>query len=424
MSLAPTAHALALMAVALLAAHLLAAAARRVGQPAVVGEIAAGLLLGPFLMALLGPERAAAVFPPGVLAALDVCAQLGLIGFMFLLGQHLRAHRSEVRPRDWLPVAVGSFTLPFAAGAGAALLFGATLTGHAGIGVASVLFFGLAVAITAVPVLFRILTDTGMHDTRLGRTAMSAAVATDGLAWMVLLGILVLAGTSSPGDLRGRAAALAVFVAVLALAVRPVFGRLGRLVDAGRLTSLMMLAALVVGSVGVAVLADVIGLHFAFGAVAFGIAVPAGSVSVQAACRTMNEFTVSVLLPIFFVSVALKISFGTATGAGTAAVAIVAIVLIAMGSKFAGVLLAWRVRRGSWSTGVRLGVLMNCRGLTELIVADVGLRAGLIDRTGFAVLVVTALVTTAATVPLLRLADRRAGRPDGADRPAVERAPA
>ncbi|MEV6602110.1 cation:proton antiporter [Actinoplanes sp. NPDC051346] len=391
-----------LLAVALIlvVSHVLGELMRRIGQPPVLGEIIGGIIIGKSVFGLLWPEAGAWVFQPAVLDSLNKVAQLGLVVFMFLLGCELRTDRIERRGTVAALVAGGTI-LPLVAGVGIAFLTRSQFQGTSS-SATFVLYFGLALAITAVPVLARILVDLEMEHTRVGVLALSSAAAADGVAWILLT--LILADRSgSMAQSIGYAVALVAFMMVC---VRPALAAVVSRVHAER--PLMMI--LVTGAIAFAGLTQLMHLHPVVGAFLFGVAVPRDSPIIERVSQQLQGFTLMVLLPLLFTSVGLSMSIGLLGSDIGHWLLFLAVLAVALVTKVVG---TWVAARGVGlprQEALQLGALMNCRGVTEIVVASIGLQAGVINELAFTVLVLVAVVTTAVTKPVMRrlLSDRDA----------------
>jgi len=375
-------------------ARLLGAGARLIGQPAVVGEIVAGIVLGP---TLLGDPIGGELFPADLRPMLKGLADVGLVLFMFVVGLELDRRLVRGRGRIAVGVSLGSTLLPFGLGCLAALWLapdhdrGRTLP--------FVLFFSAAVSATAFPVLARILTDRQMHRTRLGGLALACAAVVDVLTWTVLAVAVAIAGAG--GSDPWRVALAAPFALVMFLGVRPLLRRLVPVHErAGRLTP-DLLAVVLAGLFASAWAAEWMHVHFIFGAFLFGAVMPrAGAERLNhEILQRLEQLTVLLLLPMFFVVAGMSVDLTALEASGVGALAV--ILLVAIGGKLGGAYAAARLQRIPGRQAAALAALLNTRGLTEIVILSVGLDEGVLDTELYSLMVVTALVTTAMTGPLL-----------------------
>jgi Kef-type K+ transport system membrane component KefB len=372
------------LAFIIVCAHAAGAVARRIGQPQVVGEIVIGVLLG---QVLLGSSLAGALFPADVRLALQPLADLGLVLFMFGVGYELD-HRLVRQPAA-VSVAAGSTLLPFLLGAGLAGWLAARHQHHRSL--AFVLFIGIAMSVTAFPVLARIVADRGIAGTPVGALALSSAAAGDVAAWSLLAVVISLAG--------GRPAWLTLLAvpAVLAmiLLIRPLLATLLR-----RRTGLPAFTVLAAGLLLSAAGTELLGLHFIFGAFLFGAICPRQPAELQA--EVVDRLTTvggQLLLPVFFVVAGFQLDL---TGVDLSDMGeLAAILTVAVGGKLAGAYLPAAAHGLPRRHAAALAVLMNTRGLTEIVVLSIGLRAGILDHQLYTLMVIMALATTAMTGPLL-----------------------
>ncbi|MFE3764747.1 cation:proton antiporter [Streptomyces sp. NPDC059104] len=389
------------VAVVVLACGVGGAGARRVGQPAVVGEIAVGILLGPSLLGWVWPQGQRWLLPGDVLPYLGVLGDLGLVAFMFLVGLELDLGLLRGQGRAVVLVSQAGVWVPWALGALLALgLYGSFAP--EGVGRAEfVLFVAVALSVTAFPVLARILTEQGLHGTPVGALAMACAAVVDVVAWCLLAVVVAVAGGGGAGVGSGRALAAGAFVAGMWWGVRPLLARVVGRWSCGAGGGGGVLAGLFGGLCLAAYTTDVLGVHALFGAFVFGAVVPRGVKAVERAAERIREFAVPLLLPLFFVGSGLRTDVGALAGGGVwlwAAVVPAVAVVAKWGGATGAALLAGRNREEA----VLLGALMNCRGVTELVVLDIGLGLGVIGVELFTVLVLMALVTTAMTGPVVR----------------------
>ncbi|WP_444950037.1 cation:proton antiporter [Micromonospora ureilytica] len=392
------------VAVILLFCKLVSWLLGKVGQPPVVSEMLAGVLLGPSLLGLLWPGAQAALFPAPLLPILYVVGQVGLVLFMFQAGYAFTSHRVT-----GLAGTAGAVSL---AGVAAPLVLGILLVvGMAGfvpirtdgvsLGV-SAAFVGVALAITAFPMLARIITERGHTGTRHGLLALASGAIDDMVAWIMLAAVLAFA-SGSVGPALVCAGGALLFGAALWLGGRRVAGFvMGLPGDRARLLGTVALLFLV------AWYTDEIGLYAVFGAFAVGVVMPRSG-KTDKVVDTLTPIAATVFLPLFFTYSGLRTEFallGNLAVLGFAA----ACVAVAIVGKFGACWAAARMRGEPNGVALRVGALMNARGLMQLIALNVGLEAGIVNPSLFTVLVVVALVTTLMTTPLLTWIERREAR--------------
>ncbi|MFC0542901.1 cation:proton antiporter domain-containing protein [Kutzneria chonburiensis] len=393
----PVAHFLLALAVIVVVCRLLAGVARRFGQPPVVGEILGGIVLGPSVLAPLWPAGSAWLLTPTVIGSVTVVGQLGLVTFLFLLGSEARLENPRADGRVVAGIAAGSMLLPFAGGVGIAALGQPLIAGSNQHPVAFLLAFGLAMSITAMPVLARILVDMGMDTSRIGRIAMACAAIGDGTAWLALTLILALSGLAGNSGPLTTIVLVAGLVILTFVVVRPLLAWLVRRIGDRALPLVIACAA------AYAACTQIIGLHAAVGAFLFGLLLPRHEALVERVRRQLYGFTEIVLLPLFFATVGLSTVITSVTGSADGWLLLAAVVLVATVTKFVGAGGGARLAGLPARESLRVGTLMNCRGVTELIVASICLQYHVVNTLGFTILVLMALLTTAMTGPLLRL---------------------
>ncbi|MEV6684117.1 cation:proton antiporter [Streptomyces sp. NPDC051130] len=399
-------HFLLAVAVILLAAYAGGLLADRLGQPRVVGEICAGLALGPTVLGRFAPGAAQWLFPSGVLPMLDGLAQMGLVLFMFGVGRELTGMRLRGTGAQALLVSQASLLVPFAAGTAAAVPLVGRFTGRAGDPVAFVLFVGCALSVTAFPVLARILTDLGLTRTRQGQLSLFAAAVGDGVIWLVLTGILADLHGSGPVGVLWNGLIAGVVTVVFLGPLRKGLARWARSrPDAGEggqgdATTMVLLTIAIAAT---ATLTTLIGVHQLIGAVLVGLAWPSGRAREARVAERLSNAAKSVLLPFFFFGFGLTIDLGALRFDRISVLALVVLLVLGVVSKTAGPALCAFLTGMPGRSALTLGVLLNARGLTELVVLQIGYQAGIIDRQMLSLLTIVALVTTMMTRPLLRL---------------------
>ncbi|MGC4004152.1 MAG: cation:proton antiporter [Pirellulales bacterium] len=400
-------HVLVALVAVIVVGNLLGRLCQLIGQPRVIGEILAGIALGPSLLGVVWPEAQAFLLPgpdvdPGkqVFAALQIISQLGVILYMFLVGLELNGARLRHQAHAAVAISHASILLPFTLGAALALWLHADLA-PAGVSFTSfALFLGTAMAITAFPVLARILTDRKMEKTPLGVLALGCAATDDVTAWCILAVVVGIAG-SDPGQGPVTILWASVYVAAMLLIVRPFAARWLRRFEAAPLTPIA--TAIVLAAVLASALAtEAIGIHAIFGAFLLGAIIPADSRAASEFHAKLHDAATILLLPAFFALTGMRTRIALVEGWENWLICGVVVATATVG-KFAGSLFAARAMGMTWRDSGVIGALMNTRGLMELIVLNVGLDLGVISPTLFAMMVVMALATTLMTAPLLRL---------------------
>jgi Kef-type K+ transport system membrane component KefB len=388
------------LALIIVVSGLFAVLARKLRQPAVVGEIVAGLALGPSLLGALPGHLDQVLFPADVRALLTPIAQLGLVLFMFLIGFELDPAHIRGSGRTLAFTAVASIVVPFGLGLGLGVVLHPW---HGSVGTLSFgLFTGTAMAITAFPVLARLLAEHGLTRQRTGVLAMVCAAVNDVVAWCLLAVVVTIVAATGPGNVTRMVLGLAGYAAVILLVVRPGLRRViaalrGRR-NAGPVLFVIVVAGLLLSSWATAVT----GLHPVFGAFVFGALLPRAEIREVAPDipRQVGRLNV-ILLPVFFVTTGLSANVRGLGWNGLAEVA--AVVVVACVGKFAGAGVIAFARQHTVRDALILGALLNTRGLTELIVLGIGLQVGVLDQRMFTVMVLMAVLTTVIASPLLRL---------------------
>ena len=389
-------HILFVLGAVILLGRALARLLRPLHQPPVIGEVLAGILLGP---SLLGTRLAERILPPEAAAALAVVAALGVILFMFLVGLELDIASLRSRARAAVAISHAGIVVPFGLGAGLAVWLHPRLAAGDVALTTFALFIGVAMAITAFPVLARILTDHGLERTPLGVLALGVAAVGDVTAWCLLAIVVGLARAEVGGTLVVVGGAVA-FVAVMLLVTRPLLARLSD--RAPRRLSEGSVAAVFAALFACALIADRIGIHAIFGAFLFGAVMPHDGPVARFFERGMRLTVTVFLLPAFFAYTGMRTRIDLLSGGETWAICGL-IVLVATLGKLGGVYAGARAAGVERHEAAALGALMNARGLMELIVLNIGLEMGVISPTLFSMLVVMAIATTMSAAPLLRL---------------------
>ena len=380
-----------------LAGRLLAA----VGQPRVVGEMVAGLLLGPSVLGLLAPPVYLALFRAGSVRFLNALAQVGLLLFMFLVGLEINPRHLRERGHTAVLTSHASIAAPLFLGALLALPLFPRLAPVRVSFTDFALFVAAAMSVTAFPVLARILAERNLLHTRLGSIAIACAAVDDVSAWCILAGVVVLVRRGTAGvplwlTLGGSAA----YVVLMLTAGRAVLRRLAERLHARERLTQDMLAVVVVAALGSAWITERLGIHALFGAFLVGTIVPREEGLVRGLVARIEDVMLVLLLPLFFAYTGLRTRIGLIGGAGMWALCAL-VTTAAIAGKLGGTTLAARASGMSWRESASLGALMNTRGLMELVILNVGYDLGVISSPLFAMMVLMALVTTLMTTPLL-----------------------
>ena len=371
---------------------------RRFGQPPVIGELAAGIALGPSVLGALAPEFTAAIFTPTVSVAIGQIATVAILVFMFLVGLELDTTRLRQHARGVLRIASVSLLVPFTLGSVVALLLYPSWHGSVSNRLAFVIFGGTAMAITAMPVLTRILVDLRMLTTTIGTVAVGCAAIDDVVAW-TLLGFVVSL-TRGEGNLAVALVLTAAYVGGMLLVVRPLLAKAValRTLPGGRVGWILIVAGIAVLSGWVA---DLVGVHAVFGALVAGACVPRRPQILEGLEGPLRAIATP-LLPAFFILIGLRTEIGLMSGAAAWALTL-GIIACATAGKLGGSTLAARSVGFTWRDALMIGSLLNTRGLVELVALDIGRQLGILSPALFTMFVIMTFVTTLATVPLLQM---------------------
>jgi len=389
------------IAVILLAARTVGWLLRRFHQPQVVGEMLAGILLGPSLLGFVAPGASAALFPEESLPYLAAVSQVGVVIFMFLMGLEIEPERLRGRGRAAVMTSQAGILVPFVSGVILGLFLYSRLAPEGVDRTHFVLFMGTAMSITAFPVLARILDERGLANTSLGTMALASAAADDVAGWSILTVVVLLTRAQEVGvSVLTTLFGLVAFAAVLLLLARPLLQRMADAFARRGVLSNDLMALVLLLALGSAVASELVGVHALFGAFVLGVLVPRRSGFARALVEKMQDLVVVLLLPIFFALTGLRTHVGLLAGFemwGYCAL----VLLVAVAGKLGGVSAAGRLFGLSWRDAGALGALMNARGLVELVILNVGLEIGIISPSLFTMMVIMALVTTVITTPLL-----------------------
>jgi Kef-type K+ transport system membrane component KefB len=395
-------HVLLSLLVVILASRALGALFRHLHQPPVIGEVLAGVLLGPSLLGRISPGLQTFILPEQIAPQLGLLSQIGILLFLFLVGLELDSAQLRKKARATLFISHSSMVVPFLAGATLALwLYPSLSTREVGF-TNFALFMGISLCVTAFPVLARILSGRGMQKSPLGVIALACAAIDDVTAWCLFALIVAIARAETGGAALRTIVLGLLYVWFMLKLMRPVVRRLIAGESSQKRSYQHVTAAVLVGLFASALVTEAIGVHALFGAFLFGAIIPHDSLLARHLNHRLRDLVIVLFLPAFFSFTGLRMNIGLLQPSDLAYGA--AIIAVACAGKFGGGALAARGAGLPWRDACGLGILMNTRGLMELIVLHVGLDLGVISPRLFALLVIMAVVTTLATSPLLNLA--------------------
>lgn len=424
----PIARLLLQILVIVVAARLLGRLFKRMGQPAVIGEVAAGIALGPSLLGAALPEATAFIFPAPSLPGLQLLSQLGLILFLFIVGMEVDITALRNRAHSAVVVSHASIVAPFGLGMALALYLyqdfapdGVAFTPFA-------LFMGAALSITAFPVLARIIQERGLQETRVGALSITCAAVDDVTAWSALAVVVGIARVGAGWAGLGVALLAAVYVIFMLKVVRPMLARAAVVYASRENLGPGVVASVILLVLGSAYICELIGIHALFGAFLAGAIMPADSEIRRRMIEKLRDLTLLIFLPLFFAFTGLRTKIGL-LNTPELWIDCGIIIVIATVGKWVGSSLAARFVGESWRDSLALGALMNTRGLMELIVLNIGLELGVLSDEIFAMMVLMALATTFMAGPALTLIEKvfapvRPAPPAPAVQPAESASPA
>jgi Kef-type K+ transport system membrane component KefB len=394
-------HALLALAVIVVTARVAGALFACIGQPAVIGEVVGGILLGPSLLGRIAPGLYAFLLPAGITPFLTIYAQLGVILYMFVVGLNLDLSIIRKHGHVTLAISHASIIVPFLLGVTLALgMYPVLSTADVSFTVFA-LFLGVSLSVTAFPVLARILTDRKISRSRMGAVALTCAAVDDVTAWCLLALVVSIAHERTEDALRTVILTI-LFVAVVLGVVAPQVRKLLTRPDPTADLTRTELSIVFVAMLASAMTTEYIGIHGFFGAFVFGAVIPHGSRIAKDINHRLDDVVAILFLPAFFAFTGMRTQIGLVSGWGSWLLCGL-IIMVACIGKFGGTVIASRLAGLRWRDSAALGILMNTRGLVELIVLNIGLDLGVISPTLFTMLVIMALVTTFMTTPILHL---------------------
>jgi Kef-type K+ transport system membrane component KefB len=395
---------------------------RQVGQPAVIGEILAGIFLGPSLLGTLFPEAWAATFPLSSIGNLHSISTIGLSLFMFIIGMELDLTMLNRRIQTALFVSHASILIPFLLGV---LLSFELYSAFAQAGTRFLtfsLFMGVSMSITAFPVLARIIQERGLSRTQLGMLAITCAAIDDVSAWCVLAVVIAIAKAGNMSSAFLTIILASLYVLFMLKLARPYLAKLGKELSSDGHIRRSFVALAILSLLTSAFLAEIIGIHALFGAFLAGVSMPQDAKIRETLRNKIEDVSLLLFLPIFFAHTGLRTQIGLLTSDGLWKICGL-VIACAVAGKIFGTLFAARIMGQSWKNSLSLGALMNTRGLMELVVLNIGYDLGIITPALFVVLVLMAIFTTLMTGPLLGLIEhiwpdrQKAGKTNSIENP-------
>jgi len=389
----------------ILVARLFSWICRKIGQPSVIGEIAAGIVLGPSFVGMYFPEFSGFLFPEHSLGNLQFLSQIGLILFMFVVGMELDLKVLRHQAHEAVVVSHASIIIPFTLGMGLAYFIYGSFAPQ-GVSFTSFgLFLGISMSITAFPVLARIVQERGIHKTRMGTVVITCAAADDISAWSLLAAVIAIVKAGSFLSSLPTMLMAIGYVLIMLKLVRPFLKRVGDLHASRENLNKPVVAIFFLVLVLSSYATEIIGIHALFGAFMAGAIMPDNQKFKQIFIEKVEDVALVLLLPLFFVYTGLRTQIGLLDDPYLWKICGV-VILVAVTGKFAGSALAAKFIGQSWKDSLSIGALMNTRGLVELVALNIGYDLGVMTPEIFAMLVIMALVTTFMTSPALHLIDK------------------
>ena len=375
---------------------------KKIGQPAVIGEIVAGIVLGPSILGSYFPEITQFLFPAASLGTLNFLSQIGLILFMFIIGMELDLKAIGKQAYDAVVISHASIIIPYTLGMGLAYFIYQEYAPAGTSFLSFSLFMGIAMSITAFPVLARILKEKGLTRSKLGAMALTCAAADDLSAWCILAAVIALVKSGSSISVLYTISLAIIYVLLMLKVVRPALKRLEHVYHNRETKRTAVMAFLFVMLIVSSYVTSIIGIHSLFGAFMAGVIMPASFDFRKIVTDKIEDISILLLLPLFFVITGLRTQVGL-LNAGNLWITFGWILLVAVTGKFGGSALAAKIVGQSWRDSLSIGVLMNTRGLMQLIVLNIGYDLGILSPEIFAMMVLMAMVTTFMTGPALDL---------------------
>lgn len=403
-SLNPLIHILLGLLIIIITSRLFNLVLRYFYQPSVISEMIAGIAIGPSFFGLFFPETYNYIFPDSIIPYFGNISQLGIVLYMFIVGLEVDFTKLKKTNKSIVAIAKASIIIPFTLGA----LLALWLYDYQGFHSAKMnnftvfaLFIGISMSITAFPVLARILTDQKLQKSTLGGLAMTCAAVNDVVAWCLLAIIIGITQTFVSSAIVTIFSTLA-FIIIMLIFIKPLLQQLSHYICRHNYTAEQQIALVFIGILTSALMAEYIGIHAIFGAFLLGVITPRDNIIIEKMSHHLQEIVTVIFLPTFFAYIGLKTQINLIGGIENWLLCMVIVVIATLG-KFGGTYFTARLFDINHNTAARLSILMNTRGLVELVVLNIGLEAGIITPQLFTILVIMAIITTCTTGPILHM---------------------
>ncbi|OQP65534.1 hypothetical protein A3860_17880 [Niastella vici] len=389
------------VALILIVARLTGLLFKKIGQPIVMGEIVAGIILGPSVLGLVLPDVSQFIFPKSSLSNLQVLSNIGLLIFMFIVGMEFKLNVIKEEARTIIGISYASIILPFILGVLLSLTIFKTYLPTNLSFLTYALYIGVAVSITSFTVLARIMRDRGITNTRLGSIVISCTALNDIIAWCILAVVIATIKAGSSTFAMYTFLFVAFFVSLMIMVIKPFIKKLFQKNKGSNSTFFWVYSTLLVSSY----ISEVIGVHMLFGAFLAGAIMPADSDFRKYVIDKLENFAFVLLLPLYFAFTGLRTQIGLLNNSATWVDCII-LIAVAIVGKFIGCTVSARLMGEQVKTSLSIGVLMNTRGLTELVVLNIGYELGILKPELFTIMVIMALFTTFITSPILNIINK------------------
>jgi Kef-type K+ transport systems, membrane components len=374
----------------------------KIGQPSVIGEILAGIVLGPSIFGYFFPEAFGFLFAPDSLGNINILSQIGLIFFMFVIGMELDIEEVKKKFNETLLISHTGIIFPFLCGVVAAYLTYSQYAAHTTPFLSYALFIGIAMSITAFPVLARILQERGMTKSHLGVLSLASAANGDVTAWCLLAMIIAIAQTGTIAGALYTILFTLLFLLIMFFVIRPFLNVIGNIYKNKEVINKTIVAFMFLFLIVSAYTTEMLGIHALFGAFMAGVAMPSNVKFRKILTEKVEDVSLSVFLPLFFVSTGLKTEIGL-IGSSQEWLVCLLFIFVAVFGKMTGSVVPARFAGESWKDSLLIGTLMNTRGLMELVVLSIGYEMNILSPEIFTMLVIMTLVTTFMTGPTLSI---------------------